>query len=59
MTNFFITFRYNNAFDDDNSFSSIAMTFGLSLAAALTLGFIVYKYTKKGKSQDFSYAFVV
>ena len=40
---------YNNQLDNDNSLSSIAITFSLSLAAAAVIGFVVYRYTKKGK----------
>ena len=46
---FFSLDSYNNQLDSDNSLSSIAITFSLSLAAAAVIGFVVYRYTKKGE----------
>eukprot|EP00112_Aurelia_sp_Birch-Aquarium-sp1_P021255 Seg5674.1 transcript_id=Seg5674.1/GoldUCD/mRNA.D3Y31 product="Mitochondrial Rho GTPase 1-A" protein_id=Seg5674.1/GoldUCD/D3Y31 len=43
-------YPYNNQLDNDNSLSSIAITFSLSLAAAAVIGFVVYRYTKKASS---------
>lgn len=41
---------YNSEIDSDNSLSSLAVTFGLSLAASLVLGYVIYRYTKKATS---------
>jgi len=38
---------YSNQLSQENSFSSIAITFGLSFAAAIILGVVIYRYTKK------------
>lgn len=44
----FLSFSYSSQLDRESSLSSIAVTFGLSLAAALILGVVVYRYTKRG-----------